>query len=173
MVCLELKMVWKLKWTHRWLHVENILVARRAWNASKQIFNKLWKIRVWYFSALYPLTFKTTISLLFPIQKKQPAAAERAIATVALELLNKAISWNTQLRKFAFWIQTEPLSTWLHAAKTCPHHSQQTSPPVSAEPWQQKASQFVETEGNSQKEKKWRNSYFIGICCPYPRKPSS
>lgn len=30
---------------------------------------------VWYFSALYPLTFKTTISLLFPIQKKTTSSS--------------------------------------------------------------------------------------------------
>lgn len=56
-------------------------------------------MRILQFGALYPLTFKTTISLLFPITKtnlqQQNVALWWAIAIMALELFNKAISWNT------------------------------------------------------------------------------
>lgn len=171
MVCLELKMVWKLKRAHKWLHVENILVARRAWNASKQIFNKLWKIRVWCFSALHPLTFKT-ISLLFPI-KKPTSSSRTSNCHRGIRAVEQGYLLKHTTEKVCILDPNRALIYLITCCKNLSSSQPATSPPVSAEPWQQKASQFVVTVGNSQKEKNWRNSYLIGICCPYPRKPSS
>lgn len=119
-----------------------------------------------------PLTFKTTNSLLFPIKKTTSSSrtsnCHRGIRAVEQGYLLKHTTEKVYI--------VDPNRALIYLITCCKNLS--SSQPANFTP------QFQQSHGNRRHHSLWRQkvihkrkkseeTHFIGICCPYPRKPSS